>query len=133
MAEAIGIKLEGIKEFIKAANASEKDIINFGRAATHKVAGMVTKGAKKRAAKDTGLLKGSIKSKRRKARGAMFRSDTIILSDAWYWPSVEFGAKGRPAQPFVGPALRSVRPEAPSIYFNEVLKKTIKLMKKRAK
>lgn len=141
----VAVKITGVKKLIKNFKASERDVNNFTRGATHKVATVVTKRAKQNAPKDLGRLKKSTSTKRRRPRGnKMFKSDTIIKRNAGslsefgkgvgapYWHHVEYGTVKQAPQPFVGPALERTRPEAPAIFRADVLKRTIKAMEKRA-
>lgn len=135
------IEITGVKELVGNFELMGRDAGNFARAATHKVATVVTKRSKRNAAKLTGRLKKAIKSKRRRERRGMFRSDTIILmgdsrtdpKGAFYWPWIEYGTLKQPAQPFVGPALKETEPQAFKIYEEEIVKKSIKTAEKRSK
>ncbi len=138
---AAAIKITGVAELVGNFELMGKDSSNFARAATHKVATIVTKRAKRNAPRGRGRLKKAIKTKRRRERRGMFRSDTIILrgdsrSDpkgAFYWPWIEYGTLKQRAQPFVGPALKETEPEAFKIYESEIVKKSIKAGEKRSK
>lgn len=138
---AAEVKITGVKELVGNFDLMGRDARNFARAATHKVAVTVTKRSKRNAPRDRGRLKKAIRTKRRRERRGMFRSDTIILrgdsrtdpKGAFYWHFLEFGTMRQKAQPFIGPALKETEPEAFKIYEAEIVKKSIKAAEKRAK
>lgn len=130
------MKIEGVKEIVKNFKLGARDARNFARGATHKVAGVVTKRARAGAPKHMGRLRKNIKSKRRRARGDMFRSDVIIVGGKeapHYWYFLEYGTVHMTAQPFVAPALDATRPEAHTIFRDDILRRAIKAMERRAR
>ncbi len=72
------IQITGLKPLLKNFKLTQRDMRTLARTSTHTVARMVTKRAKKLAPKDTRRLRKAIKTKRRKERSGMFRSDTIV-------------------------------------------------------
>jgi len=135
-----GLQITGVEELVKNFDLMGRDAANLARGATHKVATVVTKRAKRNAPKSSSRLRKAIKTKRRREWKGMFRSDTIVLrgdsradpKGAFYWHFVEFGTLHQAAQPFIGPAIKETEAEAFTIYENEVVRRTIKLAEKRA-
>ena len=137
------MKITGVKELVKNFDLGARDVRNFARGATHKVASIVTKRTRKGARKHSGTLRKHIKSKRRRARGDMFRSDVIIRGVAtkgrigekgapYYWYFLEYGTVHMTPKPFVGPALDATRPEAHTIFRDDIMRRAIKAMERRA-
>lgn len=141
MAASSGVVIQGVRGLHKNFKLAEKDIVNLTRTAVHRIAITVAQRAKKNVPKDTKRLVKAIKTKRRKVRNAVFRSDVRINygkdskdpRGAYYWFLIEYGSTRHPPQPFVAPALRATEPEAKQIFVEAVLKQAIKLMKRRNK
>ena len=146
------IEFVGLREVLLNLGASEKDIANYSRAATHKIASTAVKRAKRLAPKDTGRLRKAIKAKRRKARVDLFRSDIWAYlgesrgdkKGAYYWAPVESGSKQRTTKKgahrgsmsghgYIERALKQTGPDAIKIFRSEVVGRAIKSMNKRAK
>ncbi len=141
MAAKSEVKITGLKPLLKNFKLTQRDMRTLGRTATHTVARMVTKRAKQLAPKDEGRLRKALKTKRRKEKSGMFRSDTIVnvgasrkdQAGAWYWHFLEYGTKAQGAQPYIGPALKQIEPEAMRIFREDIVKRAIKRAEKRKK
>ena len=135
------IQITGLKKLLKNFGLTQRDMRTLARTSTHTVARMVTKRAKKLAPKDQGRLRKALKTKRRKERNGMFKSDTIVnvgasredTSGAFYWHFLEYGTKAQGAQPYIAPALEQIRPDAMRIFRNDIVKRALKRAERRRK
>ena len=136
-----GIVISGLDPLLKNFKLTQRDMRTLARTSTHTVARMVTKRAKRLAPRDEGTMRKAIKTKRRRERSGMFRSDTIVNvgasrkdpKGAFYWHMVEYGTLHQNAQPFIGPALKQIEPEADRIFREDIVKRAIKRAEKRRK
>lgn len=114
---------------------------NLSRSFIHGIASRVAREAKKKAPKDTGNLKKSIKAKRRKSPPGKPVSDVTVRRDdnvdGFYWRFVEYGTAGnnpQPARPFLEPAKQEVAANIEKIadeVFTQKLAAAVKREKKR--
>ena len=132
MMEVIGVKeLEKILEEIAPRHAR-----NLMRATVHAVAGKVKKEIKDRTPRDTGNLKQSLTTKRRRSKPDQPISDVIFKSnkaDGFYWRFIEHGTTDLPERPFVRPAKELIFSKMPQIMREEFGKKLERLLARQAK
>ncbi len=134
------LEVTGIKEFRKMCNTlAPRQARNLVRSTVHGVAGRVRKEMRKRAPKDEGDLRKSIKAVRRRMQGDTAISDVRIehgktsKNDAWYWHFIEFGTQTRGATPYIQPTVDFMAPQMPQIFEQEFAKKLKKNLEKKAK
>lgn len=102
---------------------------NLSRSAVHAVASDIAKDAKKRAPKDSGNLRKSIKAKRRKSPPFSPRSEVFVQGGkggAWYWKFVEFGTLKKSQRPFFLPVYNSFKTNIQRIYTQKFVDKLLK-------
>lgn len=104
---------------------------NIASAMVHGVAGEVRDGAKDGAPVDEADLKKAIKTKKRRRKFSVFRSDVIVLRRAFYWRFIEYGEGPAPGNAFFLRAVESLRPRMPDIVKEQFIKK-LKAAIKRA-
>lgn len=139
MSKVVGVSVEGIDELRDLLVKKIPDKANnLMRTTVHGIASEVTKEAKKIVPSQTGNLKKSIKTRRRRSTPENPISEVYITSgksqknDGFYWRFVEHGTGGKnpqPAQPFIQPAKETV-----FSMIDQILEKTfIKKLEQAAK
>lgn len=133
------VGLDEIKDVLD--RIAPKHARNLMRATVHGIAGEIAKEAKKRAPKDTGNLRNSIKTRRRKSSPDAPVSEVYVTTgknkknDGFYWRFIESGTVNRSAAPFVGPAKQAVLSNLDQILRQQFAKKleaAIRREKKKA-
>lgn len=138
------MSIEGTDEMAKILEKiAPNHARNLMRSTVHGVASEITKRAKKLVPTDTGNLKKSLKTKRRRGKPSKPVSDVIAetrqraKNDGFYWRFVEYGTRnGRKEQPFMRPARDEVFSQLDQIIAKQFTKKlasAVKRAQKRAK
>jgi HK97 gp10 family phage protein len=132
---AQNITVEGIDELLHLlGDVTPKQARNIARSTVHAIAGVVRNQVRRHAPVDTGKLKKSIVTIRRRGTPSTVQSDVVIMHgkgqkfDAFYWHFVEFGTVDLPAQPFITPAVEEIGPQIPDMYrelFGQKLEKSL--------
>ena len=122
-----GITIVGDKDVLDILdNIAPKESRNLIRATVFGIAQRVTKGAKQRVPKDTGVLRKSIYTKREKSHPDRPASSVRFRERAYYWRFVEYGTQrgnNINARPFLGPAKHQVMGNLKGIAREEFQKK----------
>jgi HK97 gp10 family phage protein len=130
-----GVEVVGDKEVEKILESiAPKEAKNLMRSTIHGVASRITKGAKARVKRDSGLLRKSIYTKREKSPPHRPVSSVRFREKGFYWRFVEHGTKNVPARPFLAPARLEVQGNLSKILreeFQAKLEKRIKAVLKR--
>lgn len=114
-----GKEMEDVLERILPKHAR-----NLARATVNGIAAEGRKEARRNAPKDKGTLRRAIKSKRRRSppdkpvAEVYVEHGNDVRNDAFYWHFVEYGTSGKtsqPEQPFVRPAIDTIRANLPDI------------------
>lgn len=118
-------EIEGIDDALDILeDIGPKKAKNLLRATAAGMASEIAKDIKKNTPVDTGELKKSIKTKRRRSQKDHYISDVVVERgssakyDGYYWRFVEYGTAGNagnPPAPFIRPAAEK--------YFNQIDKK----------
>ena len=132
-----GFTVSGIDDVNKILGTiAPKHAKNLARASVHAVASEIAKEAKKRAPKDSGVLKKSIKAQRRKSPAFQPRSDVIVKGGrggAWYWRFIEFGTLNKSETPFFMPVYNEYKEKANRIFTEKFIDKLIKKLERERK
>lgn len=134
------LEITGIKEFRRMClQLAPREARNLARSTVHGVAGRVRNEMRKKAPRDEGDLRKSIKAKRRRMQGDTAISDVRIehgrraKNDAWYWHFIEFGTQQHAAQPYIRPTVQEIEDQIPQIFADEFGKRLEKALEKHAK
>jgi|GEM_PF-932249 len=140
---AKGFDISGIKEIKEIfEEIAPKYARNLARTTNHAVAAEITKGAKQNIRNKTGILKKSLKTKRKKSPPDKPVSHVFVehgksaKNDGFYWRFIEYGTRGKTGQkarPFIGPAAEKIRADLTNIYREQFGKKLEALLKREAK
>lgn len=140
MSRVAGISVEGIDDVTKVfEQLLPRDAQNLARSVNHGVASQVAKEAKIKAPKNTGNLKKAIAAKREKSPPdnplalVYVRSGKKEKFDGFYWRFVEHGTKTAAANPFLQPTIDNIRPQLPSIYREQFVKKLAAMARRKLK
>jgi len=140
-----GMTVIGIEEIEDVlTRIAPKHARNLMRSTIHGVAAEITKDAKKNAPKNSGNLKKSLKTKRRKSPPNKPVSEVVatqgkgVKNDGFYWRFVEYGVKGgasgpQSPQPFIQPAKDKVMAQLPNILKQQFVKKLTAAVKREQK
>lgn len=131
-----GFEITGVKDVQKILDQiAPKEAANLLRATVHGVAGEVSKKAKQNARpyRDTGTLIKAIKTKRRRARGGMPRSDVIVDKKGFYWRFLEYGTTKTPERPIFRKSKQQMEDQLDGILLTQFGKKLTKRLKKLSK
>lgn len=132
--------LDGLEKMLEGVMPREAR--NLNRATVHALAGIVRDDARRKAPKDDGTLRKAIKSVRRKPRHPDKPFSDVRVTrgrdakhDAYYWRFVELGTKDNdyPRQPFIAPAVETMRGQVQGVYREEFRKKYEKFLERKAK
>lgn len=136
-----GMEILGVSEIQKVLkDFAPKHANNLMRSTVHAVAAEITKESKKRVPTNTGNLKRSLKTKRRRGKPGQPVSDVIADSgpnarhDGFYWRFVEFGTRNTAERPFMRTAKQIVFSSIDRIIkekFKDKLTKAVAREKKR--
>mgnify|MGYP003652161669 FL=1 len=86
------MKVTGLQEVQKTLSIlAPKEASNILRSTVHGVAGEARDVARSHMSTDTGKMKASTKTRRRKQRGTKIRSDVMVTKAAFYWRFREYG------------------------------------------
>ena len=137
----MSITIEGTDEIEKIlARLAPNHAKNLMRSTVHGVASEITKKAKQKVPVDTGNLKKSLKTKRRKGKPGKPVSEVIAdtgqgaKNDGFYWYFVEYGTRdGRPEQPFMRPARDDVFSKLDTVIEQQFTKKLAAAIKRQMK
>jgi HK97 gp10 family phage protein len=138
------MELVGVKELQKVLeDFAPRTAGNLMRTVIHGVATDITKESKKRVPVNTGTLKRSLKTKRRRGKPMQPVSDVIaesgknVKNDGFYWLFVEFGTQKTPEQPFMRPAKDLVMSDIDNVlqrqFKDKLTKAVMREKRKRAK
>lgn len=114
--------------------------LNLARNTVHGVAGGARDAIKKKAPKNSGTLKRSLKIKRRRVLRGFAQSDVIIergraaKADGFYWRFHEDGTSQMSPRPFVVPSVRDFERDLPQVLraqFTKKLEAALRRAKKR--
>jgi HK97 gp10 family phage protein len=138
---ATGIRIEGLDELNKTlSELAPREAVNILRSTVHGVAGEVRDEMRRGAPEDSGDLKKSIFTQRRRVTGDDVISDVRIRHgkgqkyNAWYWRFLEFGTVDRPrGDPFIVPAVERIAPRMNAIFREQFGKKFEAAMVRKAK
>lgn len=147
MAVQNGVKIDGLIDVEDMlGNIAPRMARNINRATIHAVAGEIRDEARENAPRDTGTLRRAIKAIRRKPRDpdrpfsdVRVEHGNSAKNDAWYWHFVEHGTSGGPgrlptkAQPFIRPAIQTVRGNIRAIYRRKFGQKLEQSLRRKAK
>jgi HK97 gp10 family phage protein len=143
VAQASNVQVIGADEIAKILEEiAPKHARNLMRATIHGVAGEITKESKKLVPIDTGNLKKSLKTKRRRSKPDQPVSDVIATqgkgakNDGFYWRFVEHGTGGKnpqPARPFIRPSKDKIFAQLPNILNEQFTKKLAAAIKREQK
>lgn len=134
------LEITGIKEFRRMClQLAPREARNLARSTVHGVAGRVRDEMRRKAPRDEGDLRKSIKSKRRRMQGDTAISDVRIEHgrrakyDAFYWHFIEFGTQSQGDQRFIRPTVQEIEDQIPRIFSEEFGKRLEKALNKHAK
>lgn len=142
MADAVAMKIEGLKELEDKLRAMGPDIAkNALRAGVRAGAVVVKDDAIPRAAQDTGRLQRAIYIKQIRERSGPAQQTFFVGvrsgkkyrgrdADAYYWRFVEFGTARMAARPFLRPAFEAKKMSAVEAIANRIAAR-IKTWEKR--
>lgn len=141
MKTADSIKLVNLVEMTKNMGLAVRDVRNLAAQATRYVAKRAVDRIKKAAPKDTGTMAKAFKPASRKKWTNTFRADITVNmgsskedpAGAWYWHFPDKGTKMQARQNFFDPAIRATDKEAKGVFEEQVMKRAIRMMKRRAK
>jgi HK97 gp10 family phage protein len=132
----IGLEITGDKAIADLlGEVAPRHAANISAAMVHGVAGDVRDRAKAGAPVDEADLKKAIKTKKRRRKYSLFRSDVIVLRRAFYWRFIEYGEGPARENAFFLRAVESLRARLPGIVKTQFLKKlqaAIKRAQRRA-
>jgi len=135
-----GFSITGTKEVQKILDEiAPKYARNLMRATIHGVASTIAKDARANAPKDSGNLKKSIKSKRRKSRPDNPISEVIVLTgkggvSAFYWLFLERGTRtGIGEHRFIANASEKARANFETVLTEQFGKKLEQALRREAK
>lgn len=130
------VKVDGVKEITDILeDIAPRQAANLARATVHGVAGEIRDEARAKAPRDDGILRKSIKTKRRRMKFGLIVSDVIVERRAFYWRFHEYGTTKTAELAFFLRSLRAIEPRLPGIYrdqFGKKLVAAIERAKKRA-
>lgn len=141
----MSIRIDGIDEIENILGTLAPRVARtVNRSAIHAVANEIRNEAKQKAPRQTGALKKSIKSRRRRPRNpdkpysdVYVQTGKQARNDAYYWRFVEYGTKTQSPRPFFKPAIASVRPRVKGLYrryfFEKLQARLARDAKKRAR
>jgi HK97 gp10 family phage protein len=131
---AQNITIEGLDEVIATLkDVTPREAINLARSTVHAIAGRVRDEIRKDAPVDTGALRKSIASVRRRGTKTTVQSDVVIKPAGFPWIWQEFGSVKQPARPFITPVVEETRPKIPEIYRREFGIKLERALARKAK
>jgi len=88
----MSVKVTGLKDVQRTlAVLAPKEANNILRSTVHGVAGAARDEARRHMSTDTGVMKASTRTNRRKQRGTKIRSDVVVSKAAFYWRFREYG------------------------------------------
>ena len=131
---AVGVKIEGLEEVIEQlTGVLPREAKNLARSAVHSIASQMRDEIRREAPVDTGTLRKSIFSYRRRGTATQVVSEVRARKSGFYWRFIEFGTVNQPARPFVNPTVERMRGLIVGIFRNQLGKRLEKLMAKKAK
>jgi HK97 gp10 family phage protein len=131
---SVHIEVEGLENVLDTiGNLLPKEARNIARSTVHAIAGDIRNGIRRDAPKDTGALRKSIVSVRRRGTPTTVQSDVIAKEAGFYVWFQEHGTIKQSAKPFVNPLVESTRPKIPSLYKELFGKKLEMAMARKAK
>lgn len=121
------IELDGDDDVIRLLEGvAPRMAANIARSTVHAMAGEVRDEAKRLAPSDQGVLRKSIKTKRRRGRRfGEIRSDVIVSREAFYWRFLEYGTFRLKEWGFFHRALSAIRARLPGLLRKHFLQKYI--------
>ena len=88
----MSMKVTGIKEVEHVLQVlAPREATNILRSTVHGVAGAARDEARRHMSVDTGKMKASTKTRRRRSKGTRIRSDVMVTKAAYYWRFREYG------------------------------------------
>lgn len=131
---AQNIQVEGLAEVMDTiGNLLPREAINLARSTVHAIAGKVRDEIRRDAPRDTGTLRKSIVSVRRRGTPTTVQSDVVVKPAGFYHGFIEFGTVKQPARPFITPVVEATRPKIPEIYKKEFGVKLERALARKAK
>lgn len=131
---AQNITIEGLDEVIDTIkNLTPREAINLARSTVHAIAGKVRDEIRRDAPRDTGALRKSIVSVRRRGTQTTVQSDVVVMPEGFYWLFAEFGTVKQPAQPFITPVVEATKPKIPEMYRQQFGVKLERALARKAK
>lgn len=138
--QPVSMSIEGLDAVSDVlAKVGPREARNLLRNTIHAVAGDLRDDMRQRAPKDDGTLRKAITAKRERVRGDEVASNITITHgkrerhNAYYWHMVEWGTMKDTAQPYITPAVESLRPQIPGIFTREFAVKYEQLMQRKLK
>lgn len=123
MATNASVRIEGLEELAKTLDILPREAHNVARNAVQAIAGEVRNAVRKKAPKNTGILRKAITAVRNKPRKfGDVSSDVRVTSganakyDAFYWRFLEYGTQKLGARPFITPVVEEFRPRIPHLF-----------------
>jgi len=140
MAKTDRLEIVGLEEVTEVlSKLAPNHARNLGRSVIHGIASEIAKETRKRAPKDQGDLRKSIKAKRRRSKPFQPTSDVIVTkgkkakNDGFYWHFIEFGTPKKAERPFFRPALDLIRSKMNEIVERQFEKKLNAAIKRELK
>lgn len=131
---SIDLKVEGLEDAQQLLESiAPREANNIMRSTVHGMAGEIAKKGKEFAPEDQGELIANIKTRRRRVRHGLARSDVIVGQDAYYWRFLEYGTSKLGEIAYFAAAIEYFRARWTELFLRQFVKKFVSALKRARK